>query len=68
LSHVSDTYGRVAPAGIPQHIWDAAIDEWLEDSSTVDKRRIMTIAQRMIREEPDVLKRWWPDAVETVAE
>lgn len=68
MGHPSDKYGRKAPEGISQPIWDAAIEEWLEDYDTVDKRDIMRIARRMIREEPDVLKRWWPDATETVAE
>lgn len=67
MGSASDTYGRKAPDGIPQDIWDAAIEEWLEDFSTIDKRDIMRIARRMVREQPDVLKRWWPDATETVA-
>lgn len=61
--------GRKAPEGIPQPIWDAAIEEWLDDSSTIDSGRIKRIAMRMMREAelaPDVLKRWWPDATETV--
>ena len=63
--------GRKAPDGVPQTIWDAAIEEWLNDSSTIDSGRINRIAMRMMRETelaPDVLKRWWPDATETVAE
>lgn len=38
-------YGRIAPEGIPQEIWDKAVAEWMEDDSTVDKDVIMRISQ-----------------------
>lgn len=61
--------GRKAPEGIPQPIWDAAIEEWMADDTTIDNRQIKRIATRMMREAelaPDVLKRWRPDATESV--
>lgn len=45
------SYGRKAPEGIPQAIWDRAISEWLADDSTVDSNRIMRIAKRLMRED-----------------
>jgi hypothetical protein len=44
------SYGRTAPVGIPQHIWDKAIAEWLDDDSTIDSNKIMRIAKRLMRE------------------
>ena len=44
------SYGRTAPEGIPQDIWDRAIAVWLDDDSTVDSARIMRIAKRMMLE------------------
>lgn len=41
------SYGRTAPAGIPQPIWDDAIDLWL-NLSTADSDDIKTIADRLL--------------------
>lgn len=60
------SYGRTAPEGIPQAIWDRAIAEWLDDDSTVDSERIMRIAKRLMREtapdrqqEANKFDAWW---------
>lgn len=41
------SYGREAPEGIPQPIWDEAIDLWL-NLSTADSDDIRTIADRLL--------------------
>lgn len=41
------SYGHTAPAGVPQHIWDDAIDLWL-NLSTADSDDIKTIADRLM--------------------
>ena len=41
------SYGRTAPEGIPQPIWDEAIDLWL-NLSTADSDDIKTIADRLL--------------------
>ena len=41
------SYGRTAPEGIPQPIWDEAIDLWL-NLSTADSNDIKTVADRLL--------------------
>lgn len=48
------SYGRTAPKGVPQAVWDDAIDLWL-NLSTADSDDIKTIADRLVSNRAEVV-------------